>query len=602
MAYTKYSLTPANNNAAPPDGAPEGMLPSAVNDTMRDMMAQIRDVGDGIRGGTYTMTAPVITGGSINGTTIGATTASTGAFSTLSASGVATFSAGTVSAPAITTTGDTNTGIFFPAADTIAFTEGGVESMRIDSSGNVGIGTSSPSTKLDVVGAVDDGFVIRSKNTNVTSVASARLVSENDNGTFAQVTTYSSAFGFSVFGTTAANFSSVVTSGANSNGLMVGTLTSDPIIVGTNDTERMRIDSSGKTLIGTSTALTATVSGKLQVVASDSTASVNVIRTSSNPGYIAFGSGSSGDNAASGTQLGILRWHGFHTSTYSAAAQIAAEVDGTPGATNDMPGRLIFSTSADGSSSPTERMRIDASGNVGIGLTSFNQKLTIGGINANNNTNQNSIEFQDSNGNPNFRLTGGRGADGNEGYGVFSTLTGGTMTERMRIFSTGEVGIGRTNTSGDLLDVFNGSSSSSVMRLRNDLGGAQVFARFDYGGSIIGSITGNNSATAYNTSSDYRLKENIAPMIGALATVAKLKPVTYDWKAGGSSQGFIAHELAEVVPDCVTGEKDAVDAEGNIKPQGIDTSFLVATLTAAIQELKATVDAQAARIAALESK
>ena len=69
MAYTKYSLTPASNNAAPPDGAPEGMLPSGVNDTMRDMMAQIRDCGDGIRAGTYTMTAPVITGGSITGVT-----------------------------------------------------------------------------------------------------------------------------------------------------------------------------------------------------------------------------------------------------------------------------------------------------------------------------------------------------------------------------------------------------------------------------------------------------------------------------------------------------------------------------------------------------
>jgi hypothetical protein len=69
MAYTKYSLTPSSNNAAPPDGAPEGMLPSAVNDTMRDMMAQIKDVGDGIRGGTYTMTAAVITGGTITGIT-----------------------------------------------------------------------------------------------------------------------------------------------------------------------------------------------------------------------------------------------------------------------------------------------------------------------------------------------------------------------------------------------------------------------------------------------------------------------------------------------------------------------------------------------------
>jgi hypothetical protein len=69
MAYTKYSLTPADNNSAPPNGAPEGMLPSAVNDTMRDMMSQIRDVGDGIRDGTYTMTAAKITGGSVTGIT-----------------------------------------------------------------------------------------------------------------------------------------------------------------------------------------------------------------------------------------------------------------------------------------------------------------------------------------------------------------------------------------------------------------------------------------------------------------------------------------------------------------------------------------------------
>jgi hypothetical protein len=81
-------------------------------------------------------------------------------------------------------------------------------------------------------------------------------------------------------------------------------------------------------------------------------------------------------------------------------------------------------------------------------------------------------------------------------------------------------------------------------------------------------------------------------MTGALAKVAQLKPVTYKWNVDGSnSQGFIAHELAEVVPECVVGEKDAVDAEGNPKYQGIDTSFLVATLTAAIQELKAEFDA-----------
>jgi hypothetical protein len=93
----------------------------------------------------------------INGT-VGATTASTGAFTTLSATGVTTVQAGSAAAPAITTTGDTNTGIFFPAADTIAFSEGGAEAMRIDSSGNVGIGTSSPAAKLDIYTNQAAGF------------------------------------------------------------------------------------------------------------------------------------------------------------------------------------------------------------------------------------------------------------------------------------------------------------------------------------------------------------------------------------------------------------------------------------------------------------
>jgi hypothetical protein len=89
----------------------------------------------------------------INGT-VGATTPTTGAFTTLSATDVTTVQAGTALLPAITTTGDPNTGIFFPAADTIAFAEGGVEAMRIDSAGNVGIGTTSPQATLNVAGQI----------------------------------------------------------------------------------------------------------------------------------------------------------------------------------------------------------------------------------------------------------------------------------------------------------------------------------------------------------------------------------------------------------------------------------------------------------------
>jgi hypothetical protein len=104
----------------------------------------------------------------------------------------------------------------------------------------------------------------------------------------------------------------------------------------------------------------------------------------------------------------------------------------------------------------------------------------------------------------------------------------------------------------------------------------------------IGAITSTSTVCSYTSLSDYRLKNTIAPMTGALAKVALLKPCTYKWNADGSNgEGFIAHELAEVVPYAVTGKKDAVDSDGNPKYQGIDTSFLVATLTAAIQELNA---------------
>ena len=92
-------------------------------------------------------------------------------------------------------------------------------------------------------------------------------------------------------------------------------------------------------------------------------------------------------------------------------------------------------------------------------------------------------------------------------------------------------------------------------------------------------------------------------MQNALAKVAQLKPVTYKWDADDSDgQGFIAHELQAVIPEAVTGEKDAVDADGNPVYQGIDTSFLVATLTAAIQEQQAIITDLKARIETLENK
>jgi hypothetical protein len=132
--------------------------------------------------------------------------------------------------------------------------------------------------------------------------------------------------------------------------------------------------------------------------------------------------------------------------------------------------------------------------------------------------------------------------------------------------------------------------------------GSSTLQIFFAGATNVGSISTNGTITAFNTVSDYRLKEAVAPMTGALEKVAALKPVTYKWKVDGSDgQGFIAHELDEVVPGCVTGKKDAVDADGKPVYQGIDVSFLVATLTAAIQEQQALITALTTRITALEA-
>jgi len=148
-----------------------------------------------------------------------------------------------------------------------------------------------------------------------------------------------------------------------------------------------------------------------------------------------------------------------------------------------------------------------------------------------------------------------------------------------------------------------------ILECKSSSTGGNGLIHFYNPNGIVGYISTSGSSTAYNTSSDYRLKENVTPMSGATAQTKLLKPCNFDWISGGNVNGFLAHELAEVVPEAVTGTKDAMrDEEYEVTPateteeavmgtrsvpdmQGIDQSKLVPLLTATIQDLIARIEA-----------
>ena len=267
------------------------------------------------------------------------------------------------------------------------------------------------------------------------------------------------------------------------------------------------------------------------------------------------------------------------------------------------------STTLGFSTAGTNAVYIDASQNVGIGTSSPGAKLDVNGT-IRSKTSTGGIINMDSTA-AGTTNTFGSYANAGAAFADFNLSANNTIflqagTERMRINSSGELLLATTSTSSftqtGTLFIGDRGVTDPLQIYRNTTSAAGQIG-FNNPNGRVGEIYTTGSATTYSTSSDYRLKENVQPMANALVTVARLKPVTYKWKVDGSDgQGFIAHELQEVVPDCVGGTKDAVDADGNPVYQGVDTSFLVATLTAAIQEQQALITQLTDRIAALEVK
>ena len=489
--------------------------------------------------------------------------------------------------------------------DPIAFGETDAEHMRIAPDGNIGIGTSSPSEKLEVAGniKVGSGGIVKSdtfnnrantaniiyrsgsttivgNNANALVVADAGNVgigktsptstlevakSDRDNGvTLTLTNTYSGSdwatgdnIGTIDFRTDDSSTSQPIRGRIQ---LTTGTLTGGnwaspnqmafSVADGNTLSEAMRIDNSGNVGIGT-TAPDRQLS--INDFSGNGTLSINASTSGASTVY--FADGSSG------------------TSIYAGYIQYSHADNSMQFATNG----------------GSERMRIDSGGNVGIGL-SPSSNLTLGYVLRLFGGSQTYLSFNNS---THTTQTTGGFVIGNDASAARITqrenqpiIFDTNNTERMRINSSGGVGINTTSVTGPLTVQ---ELSNQVIRSESTGSGTVThlqFVKTSGGAAQIGSITGTTSSVSYNTTSDYRLKENVITDWNATTLLKQLKPSKFNFKDNQSETvtGFIAHEIQEILPYLVSGEKDGEDM------QSMDYAKLTPLLTKAIQEQQAIIE------------
>jgi hypothetical protein len=377
--------------------------------------------------------------------------------------------------------------------------------MRIDGSGNVGIGTTAPSSLLHLA-ANAPYITFEDKDNNqdwqLQATAWFALRDQTNNAERLRIDSSGNlqvSTGQFTVGTTATTGLQFINDGT------FGTIHSANLVFRTVSTERMRIDNSGRLLINNTTS---NQDHPLQVTASANSAHAIAInaRASDDIGELTFFS----NNRI--TRQGEIQYRNDQVNIRHRSGSIRFATGGT-----------------------TERMRIDSSGRVLIGTTTYNNTI--------------------------------QGVQFNESGQAFLVATNNPPLQVNRLGGDG-----------------------TVISIRND-------------SSQVGTISVSGSTTAYNESSDYRLKENVVDIIDGITRVKQLQPRRFNFIVNPDTtvDGFLAHEAQTVVPEAVTGTHNEVDDDGDPVMQGIDKSKLVPLLTAALKEAIAKIETLEAKVAALEA-
>ena len=342
-------------------------------------------------------------------------------------------------------------------------------------------------------------------------------------------------------------------------------------------------------------------------------------------GYIPYGNGTSAFSSSSslyfdGTNLGVgTTSPNGGLDVNASVPRLVMSVSGTAKGQINIAGSAMNFTANDATYPMTfntgggERMRIDTSGNVGIGTSSPAYKLDItGGVSP-------IVRLKSGTSGSAYYLTKNSTTDTLLAMGDATSIVGGTVDSLAMIYTSASIPLSfyignsermRIDSSGNLLVGTTAQFNSCKVGIKADIGAFNILSIQNSSASLgvyvgflnssattVGSISYNGATTLYNATSDYRLKTVIGDIVDAGKRIDTLQPIEYDWNTGGRTRGFLAHQFAEVYPNSVSGEKDAVDEEGKPVYQSMQASSseVMADLIAEIQSLRK-------RVAQLESK